>query len=540
MRTVLLIALAVGLPLSVGAAQQPAAAAPSRVPLYDNLGPWRHRVTTRSPRAQLYFDQGLRLTYAFNHEEAVRSFAEAERLDPRCAMCAWGVALALGPNINAPMDSAAGVRAYAAVRRAQARASGASAPERAYIAALAKRYAPVPLAQRAALDSAYATAMRGVADANARDDDAQTLYAESLMDLSPWAYWTHDGMPRPDTREMVGRLERVIQRTPSHPGACHYYIHAVEARDATRAVPCAERLAALMPGAGHLVHMPGHIYIRVGRFMDAVRANEHAVHADHRFFDGPAGRVTGTYSVAYYPHNWHFLAFAATMAGAGKQALHAAKEAARAIPFDVARQVPLAESVSPVAWWTMVSFGRWDELLAEPLPPSDLRYLTGMAYYGRGMAFAARARWPEAGAALDTVRATAAAAPDGENRTALRVAAKALEGEIALRRGEAAAAVAAFREGVQMEDGMQYMEPPTWYYPLRHSFGKALLAYGRADEAERAYRDDLVRFPENGWALFGLSQSLEQQGKRAEAAEVRERFKRAWRDADVTLTASRF
>jgi tetratricopeptide (TPR) repeat protein len=299
-------------------APPPSAARPSGpAKLLKGLGSHHHRVTTSSPLAQRFFDQGLSLAYAFNHDEAGRSFREAVRLDPQCAMCEWGAALVLGPNINAPMDTAANAAAHAGAQRALALAARATPAERAYAEALVRRYAPVPSANRASLDSAYAAAMRAVADRFPEDADAAALYAEAQMNLSPWAYWAPDGTPLPGTADALAALDRAMRVNRNHPGACHYYIHAVEAVYPQRAVACAERLAALMPAAGHIVHMPAHIYLRVGRYGDAIRANEHAVHADESYIADQ--RVQGFYPIAYYPHNHHFLSFAATLAGRARR-----------------------------------------------------------------------------------------------------------------------------------------------------------------------------------------------------------------------------
>jgi tetratricopeptide (TPR) repeat protein len=509
------------------------------VPLYTNLGSHHKRIATRVPATQEYFDQGLRLVYGFNHAEAIRSFTRAAELDSTCAMCYWGIALAYGPHVNAPMDSASGVAAYAAVQKALALKSHATVHERAYIEAVAQRYAAVPPANRARLDTLYSQAMEKVARAYPDDLDAATLYAESLMDLRPWNYWRPDGTPYPGTTEIVRQLRRVISRDPNHPGACHYYIHAVEAVDPKAAVPCAERLARLMPGEGHMVHMPAHIYIRVGRWNDAVVANQHAIHTDEVFIEGQ--HPMGVYPLAYYPHNIHFLAFASTMAGRSAQALEASGELTSKVNLDAARQVGMLQEMLPYHALTLTTFGKWDDVLAEPLPPSDIRFPYGMAYYARGVAHAAKEQWAEAQAALDTVTAIDAATPAGaDSKTAISIAVHALSGEIATRRGDVDAGIDHFREALKIEDAGLYFEPPKWYYPIRQSLGAALLRAGRNAEAERVYREDLKRFPENGWSLFGLAQALRAQGKKAEAAAVDARFRRAWVDADVTLTASRF
>ena len=387
---------------SLGAESTVAPARPSSladpVPLYTNLGSHHKRISTRVPATQQYFDQGLRLVYGFNHAEAIRSFTRAAELDPTCAMCYWGIALAYGPHVNAPMDSASGVAAYAAAQKALALKSHATAPERAYIEAVAQRYEADPPTDRARLDTLYSRAMERVANTNAND-------------LRPWNYWRPDGTPYPGTNEIVRQLERVISRNPNHPGACHYYIHAVEAVNPQAAVPCAERLARLMPGEGHMVHMPSHIYARVGRWNDAIQANQHAIHTDEVFIEGQ--HPMGVYPLAYYPHNIHFLAFASTMAGRSAQAIAASHTLTSKVNLDAARQVGLLQEMLPYHALTLTTFGKWDDVLAEPLPPEDIRFSYAMAYYARGVAHAAKGQWAEAQAALDTVTAINSATPEG-------------------------------------------------------------------------------------------------------------------------------
>jgi tetratricopeptide (TPR) repeat protein len=509
------------------------------VPLYTNLGSHHKRISTKVSAAQQYFDQGLRLVYGFNHAEAIRSFTRAAELDPACAMCYLGIALAYGPHVNAPMDAASGVAAYAAVQKARSLQSHATAHERAYIEALAQRYEADSPADRVRLDTVYSRAMGQVAKTYSKDLDAAALHAESLMDLRPWNYWRPDGTPYPGTNDIVRQLERVISKNPNHPGACHYYIHAVEAVNPKAAVPCAERLARLMPGEGHMVHMPAHIYIRVGRWNDAVQANQHAIHSDEVFIEGQ--HPMGVYPLAYYPHNIHVLAFASTMAGRSAQAIEASNTLTSKVNLDAARQVGMLQEMLPYHALTLTTFGKWDEVLAQPLPPEDIRFSYAMASYARGVAYAAKEEWVEAQAALDTVTAADAATPDGaEGKTALSIAVHALTGEIATRRGDIAAGITHFREAARIEDGGLYFEPPKWYYPIRHSLGAALLKAGRHAEAEKVYREDLRRLPENGWSLFGLAQALRAQDKENEAVAEEARFRRAWSGTDVTLTASRF
>jgi tetratricopeptide (TPR) repeat protein len=513
--------------------------AQSPVRLYTDLGPYHKAIGTRVPAAQQYFDQGLRLLYGFNQAEAIRSFTRAAELDPKCAICWWGIAYAYGPHVNAGMDSASGVSAYQAAQKALSLSGKAPGWQRAYIEAVATRYASVPPANRASLDSAYSRSMRAVAKRYPKDLDATTLAAESMMDLRPWNYWTPEGKPYPGSDEIVRMLESVIARNPEHPGACHYYIHAVEAVNPQLAVPCAERLARLMPGEGHMVHMPAHIYVRVGRYKDAAASNVHAIHMDETFIEGQPQPTV--YSLAYYPHNIHFLAFVSSMAGKSGQAISAAKTLKSKVNMDVAKSVGMLQEMVPYYVLTLTTFGRWDDVLAEPLPPADLRFPTAMAHYARGVAFAAKGDFANARVELDTVTTIDAATPaDAGPKTAISIAAHALMGEIATRSGKADEGIAHFQQALAIEDKGLYFEPPKWYYPIRQSLGAALLKAGRNAEAEAVYREDLKRFPENGWSLYGLAAALRAQGKSAEAAAVEKRFASAWADADVKLTSSRF
>jgi len=359
-----------------------------------------------------------------------------------------------------------------------------------------------------------------------------------LMNLSPWNYWHEDGSMRPGTRAILAHLDTVLKANPDHPGACHLFIHAVEARYPARAIPCAERLAALMPGAGHLVHMPAHIYIRVGRYADAVEANRRAVHVDHETFDLPGAPKRGIYPSGYMPHNHHFMSFAASMMGSSQMAIDQAFTAASGVDPAVAAEIPWIDAIVPIGYQTLVTFGQWDRILAEP-PPAASHYALGMWFYSRGVAFAAKRRWAEANAALDSVGSIAASFSKGDGKTALLVAERALEGEIDMRRGAFSGAVRSFESAVVLEDALPYNEPPLWYYPMRHSLGKALVLAGRFTEAEDVYRRDLERFPENGWSLYGLAQALRGRGRLREATQVLDRFNRAWAKADIKIDGSR-
>lgn len=528
--------------------RDPAGAAPhehhttGQPALLPGLGDWRHPITTRLTKAQQFFDQGLRLTYAFNHDEAERSFREAARLDSTCAMCWWGVAYAAGPNINLPMTEDGEKRAFAAIRQAQRIASGASEREQAYVNAMARRFGDPAGANRAARDSAYATAMRDVASRWPDDIDAQVLYGDALLNLRPWNQWTVDGQPQPGTLEVIATLERALAKSPDHAGACHFFVHAVEASpDPDRALPCAERLPRLMPGAGHVVHMPAHVYLRVGRYADAARANIDAVAADRRYV--PAHAAPGDFYPTFYPaHNEHFLWMVYVLSGQRSRALASARELTRTVSVADARANPSLEAFLSGEVLTHARFGDWDAVLAEPAPPAELRYLRGMWHYARGLAQAARGNVAAGKAELDSLRRLAATTPASviiilnPAPTLLELAAEVLAGKIALREGQVDRGITHLREAVRRETALTYDEPPPWYHSTRQILGAALLSTGRAPEAEAAFRDDLRIYRENGWSLAGLERALRAQGRDAEATSVAERLATAWRDADVPAT----
>lgn len=514
-------------------------------PLLDNLGTLHHPITTTSPLAQQYFDQGLRWVYGFNHEEAIAAFEEAARQDPQAAMAYWGVALALGPNINAPMAKGEERRASDAIQKARAHATSVSAPEQAYIEALAKRYASARKATRATLDKAYADAMRTVWRQYPDDPDAGTLFAEAMMDLRPWDFWTGEGKPKPGTEEFVAVLERVLANHPDHPGACHYYLHAVEAsKQPERALPCAERLPGLMPGAGHIVHMPAHIYIRLGKYHEAAERNEQAAHVDQAYLADH--HPHGDYADGYYSHNLHFLWASLMMEGRSAEALKAARDLVKTITDDEARKDKWKEWYLLAPLYTLIRFGQWDELLREQPSPQGLRVMDGMWRLGRGLALAATGRLPGAeGEQYALANLTKQLKRDRTHeeqisRTLLKIAERLLAGDIAARRQRYDDAIRAFKEAVALEDGLPYTEPPHWPVPARQYLGTVLLMAGRPADAETEYRADLARNPENGWALFGLAQSLRAQKKQEAAATEEARFTKAWAHADVPLTASRF
>lgn len=539
MKTTILLGLALVAAASQSAAQRPHPTG-AAVPLYTDLGDLTVPITTRNPEAQRYFDQGMRLTYAFNHAEAVRSFEHAERLDPACAMCAWGAALARGPNINAPaMDSASLEAARAASGRAMERRAGLAPREQALIEALDRRYRDA-LAPGAARDSAWADAMGQVAARFPGDPDVQVLHAEALMTLSPWNYWTAELSPRPATPMILRRLETTLARFPDHPGACHFYIHAVEAADPARALPCAERLAALMPGAGHIVHMPGHIYIRLGRYDDAIAANEHATHTDELFLEGNASARSTMYGLGYYPHNYHFLSYVAFLTGRSELAISAARATAERLHPEISAADPTLAAITPVHLVMLATFGKWDDVLAAPLLPESNVSGHAMSHFARGLALAARGDHDGARRALDVVTAAVPRAADGDARTVLRIAERALQGEIAYRSGELDAAQRHLAAALAIEDGMPYIEPPVWFYPVRHQLGRVLLDAGRFADAERVYREDLSRFPGNVWSLTGLNAALAAQRKDADAATIAPALAKARSVADLPIDRSRF
>lgn len=525
---------ALGFVATLAAATLPASS--DTVPLYDNLGEHHHAITTSAPMAQKYFDQGLRLVYAFNHAEAIASFRQAVRFDANCAMCYWGIAHAAGPNINLAMDSASGAMAYEAAQKAQSLAEGTSPAEQAYIRAIVKRYARNPNADRAPLDSAFAKAMGEVHSAFPTDEDAAVLYADAMMNLSAWLYWTAEKKPRPGTQEILDALRPITERNLKHAGACHLYIHAVEAAYPKWAEPCADRLASLMPGAGHIVHMPGHIYIRVGRYADAITANEHAIHEDESFI---ADRnPEGAYPLGYYPHNYHFLNFAAMMAGRRDIALQSARDLAAKAKPELLRVPGLGGALQHYATaplFAHLRFEEWDAVLRASAPPSDLSYPTGLWHYARGVALARTGQVQRAEAELAALRKNVND-PElkelyilGYNSGAsvLEVAAGVLAGEVAASKKMWDEAARHITRAAELEDAFIYMEPPEWVIPPRQTLGVLMLNAGRAADARRAFEADLDRFPENVWSLRGLAESLDKLGKSAEADAVRERLKKA-------------
>ena len=520
------------------------------VPLQDDLGNHHYPVSTSVSMAQRYFDQGLILSFGFNHAEAARSFREAARLDPKCAMCYWGEALVLGPNINAPMDASAVPQAYAAVQKALSLVGNASDKEQALIQAVVKRYSKEVMKDRRKLDEGYAEAMRNVFKQYPDDPVIGALSAEALMDLHPWDFWTKNGEAKPWTTEIVSTLEAVLEKAPNNPLANHLYIHAIEASPhPEKALPSAERLATLVPGSGHLVHMPAHIYIRVGRYRDAALANQKAVKVDQHYLNH--SHAESIYTAAYVPHNYHFLWAAAIKTGQQKLAMQAARDTAAKVNPEAMRDPGFAGTLQHfwlIPLYTKALFGQWTEILQEPTPPADLLYPTGIWHYTRGLAFIRQGKLDQAQQELaelnkimnDPAIAELTIFELNSISQILNIAEAMLAGEIAAERGDYDTAVTHLKHAVQVEDGLNYTEPKDWYLPPRQVWGAVLLKTRKASEAEQVYREDLHYHPQNGWSLFGLVQSLRAQNKSQEAEAIQQQFDQAWADADVTLTSSRF
>ncbi|HEY4309589.1 MAG TPA: hypothetical protein VGN12_09090 [Pirellulales bacterium] len=511
----------------------------------EGLGDHHHEITTAAPQSQRFFDQGLRLIYAFNHSEAIRAFRAIEDVDPRCAMAQWGIAYALGPNYNLPAEPERDKEAFAALEKAQRYAKQATPAEQDYIAALAKRYSPTPeTADREELNRDYADAMRELSKKYPADMDAATLYAEALMDLRPWELWTHDAKPQPGTEEIVAALEHVLEKSPNHPGANHFYIHAIEASPyPERGLPSAERLPGLMPAAGHMVHMPAHIYLRLGRYADAAENNRRAVAADRAYI--AKCKPEGVYPMMYYPHNIHFLWSSLCVSGRRAEALAAADDLAVLVTDDLVRQMPVIEGFIPTRLFTLVRFGMWDDVLQLPEPAADFLYARAMRHYARGLALIEKKQLDAAQKELQQLEEVQGTIPS--DRLAGRhsmvnlvgIATDIVAGKLSAAQGKPDDAVARLTKAVDAQDALQYDEPPPWFYPVRQTLGAVLLQAGRVKEAEAVYRADLKEHPANGHSLFGLAASLRAQ-KSSQADDVQQQFEKAWSAADVKLQSSEY
>ncbi|MEO6743136.1 MAG: hypothetical protein ABIS28_17815 [Caldimonas sp.] len=514
---------------------QPMKAAGGDVPLYGGLGTLAFPITTRNARAQAYFNQGMRLSFAFNHAEAQRAFHVAQKADPNCAACFWGEALILGPNINVPMMPEANAPAVAALEQAVALKDRAGPKEQALIEALQQRYSADPKAERPALDAAYADAMQKVVARYPADDTIRTLYAEAAMDTQPWDYWEPGGAkPKGRGAEIISKLETVLKRNPKHAGAIHLYIHAVEASNTPeRALAPAERLGALMPAAGHVVHMPAHIYYRVGQYRRSLDTNKLAVKVDERYFErSPSDPM---YRSAYYPHNIHFVMVSAQMGGDGATAIDAAKKLDAAVPTELAKQFQIMEPVKAAPFTTHLQFAEPDAVLALPKPDEQLVLVRAMYHYARAVALARKKDAAAARVETDAIAALEAKA-DFKPYDAWGVPAQAIvqtarlvaTGRIADAAGDLDGAAKAYEDAIAIEDSLSYTEPPYWYYPVRQSLGSVRLRQNRLDDAERAFRESLARVRNNGWAIAGLAEVYRKKGDRNGEAAAKRSYARAW------------
>lgn len=519
-----------------------------QAPLFDNLGKHHFSITTNTELAQKYFDQGIILAYGFNHEEAFRSFEEVARLDSNCAMAYWGMAYVLGPNINLPMDAGVVHTAYEAIQKAISLLDDESQREKDYVLAMAERYSVEPLEDRTPLDQAYSDAMRNLSNNYPDDLDAATMFAESIMDCHPWDYWLKDATPQPWTAELLAVLEGVIEENPDHHGANHLYIHAVEAsKNPDIGLESADKLRFLAPGAGHLVHMPAHIYIRTGKYHEGSLANIRAVKSDEEYIN--QCNQQGFYPLSYYPHNYHFLWATATLEGDSKTAIDAAIKTAQQPPdslMDVCGYQTL-QHFAAIPLYAYVTFGKWNEILDYEQPQDQRPYMQAVWHYARAMAFIGTENLEQAEEEIIALEAFTGNKEIEELSIwginsadmLIKIAYEVSKGELEAKMQNYDKAIAHLQKAVEFEDQLRYDEPPTWFYPCRQNLGAVLIEAGKYADAEEIYEENLNEIPNNGWGLFGLYQSLLKQNKTEEAAEVQKRFKEAWNYSDIELTSSR-
>jgi len=519
-------------------------------PLLSGLGDHSHEITSDEEGVQEYFNQGLVLAFAFNHAESVRSFKAAQTLDPSCAMCFWGEALARGPNINvtsngkAVMSDEQRIKAFEALGKAKDLMTNSTPQEQAYITALSSRYDGDISSDRNTLDIAYAVAMGKVVETYPEDMDAASLYSEALMNTMPWNYWLDDGKPKSDTVKVITKLEEVLEREPNHPLAIHLYIHAVEASNTPeRAESAADRLGSLVPGAGHLVHMPAHIFWRVGRYHDASEANINAAKVDEEYI--AQCNAQGFYPAAYYPHNIHFLWAASTMEGRSELSIESALKVSKYVSLEQIKMFPTIEYFHTIPLLSYVRFGKWDEILNFPKPTSELKYSQGIYHYARGMAYSANGELEKALKEQvqilplkDSEEVKVIIKGGQPSGLLLDIANELLLGQIEFSKSNFSLASKHFVTAVDLQDTLPYTEPPFWYYPSRQSLGNSLMKEGKASSAENVYKRDLKDYPRNGWSLYGLTLALKEQGKLEEAEEAHKKFKHIWQLSDINLKAS--
>ncbi|MCH4552476.1 tetratricopeptide repeat protein [Aestuariibaculum lutulentum] len=514
-------------------------------PLFENLGNHNYKVSTKNELAQRFFNQGIRLTYAFNHAEAHRSFMEASRLDPNCAMAFWGQAYTLGPNINDPQpDDERKLKYNEAIANAVKQIKNASPKEQALIEALTHRYSTDLTKDVEELNMAYMKAMENVVVQYPNDSDIQTLYAASVMNTVPWNYWDKKGNPSPNIDKAKSALEKAMELDPDNPGAHHYYIHMVELPKPDKAVPSAEKLASLIPAAGHIVHMPSHIYIRVGRYKDAVEANQKAILADEDYISQCYSQ--GMYPLGYYPHNIHFLWSASSLLGNSQLAIEAAKKTAEKVPVGEMKELHFLQNFASTPLLAYTRFGKWNDILTYPKPKDDIKHLKLIWHYTRGIAFTRKNNLKEAKEELEAINIlindpdmeTNLATGFDSGTTLAKLAYEIVSGEIAANTKDYNTAITHFEKAVEIEDDLIYNEPSAWHIPPRQNLGDVLMKAKRYEDAEKVYKEDLVNLRQNGWSLMGLYNSLIAQGKTKEAKKIKNEFNKAWQDSDIAITTS--
>jgi len=514
-------------------------------PLFNNLGNLHFSISTENKRAQAFFDQGLKLSYAFNHAEAHRSFMEASRLDPNSAMTYWGQAFTLGPNINDPIPpEERKIKINEALTKAKQLASKASLKEQALIEALSARYSEDLTADITELNMSYMQAMIKVKKKFPEDANMQILYAASAMNTVPWNYWDKDGNPSPNIKEAKSALEKAMLLEPENPGGHHYYIHMVELPYPDIGVESADKLASLMPGAGHIVHMPSHIYIRVGRYKDAVIANQKAILADEDYISQCFAQ--GLYPLGYYPHNIHFLWSSASLLGASDIAIDAAKKTAEKVPIGEFLEMPFLQDFASTPLLAYTRFGKWNEILTIPAPKSEIKHLNLIRHYARGIAFIRKGNINEAQEELNAIEIlkkdpeleTLIATANNASIHSANIAYEVVAGELEALKGNIPKAIEHLKKAVVFEDGLTYTEPAAWHIPTRQNLGAVLLKAKQYDAAENIFKEDLSILRQNGWSLIGLYKSLKAQGKNKEAKVIKKEFNTAWKDADIEIDNS--